>query len=232
MSRARKHLFDDDEDDVVNARGQAVQGVLPQGRGGARQLRPNVDSDEGAWRPSRSASSAQRPLISTSAAIPRRNGLSRTSADTLSDIRSLVKGDYPEALSDSFQPITLALEMLDTSSLGRHRELDKFKAINHEIEQALRSTVNEHFQGFNSSVGTHTFMVAAVERCQKNVTTTRDMLLRAKAQLSIQRTDLLDLNQRSRQLNEVLQVLKDMYVAGEPILDPLQMLTSRITERI
>lgn len=208
MSRARRHLFDDDDDDDEAVERKYATRTSDGPRNGTLRDRTQPEELEASWRPSKPGASGVRSTAATH--VVRRNGLSRSSADTLTDIRNLVKGDYPEALTEAFQPITLALEMLDTSSLGRHRELDKFRAINREIEQTLQGTVNEHFQGFNSSIGTHTYMVASVERCQKSVTSTRDMLLRAKAQLSIQRSDLLELTHRAKQLNEVLQILKDM----------------------
>lgn len=139
----------------------------------------------------------------------RRNGVSR---DPLSEVRELVEDDWRETLDENFHPITLALDMLDTSSLGRAKELDKFKRANQQIEQALQSTVNEHYQGFNSSIGTYGQVTGAIDLSQQMVRSTRNALLRAKVQLSSKRADLLEMSAKSSQYQGMIKLLRQVCV--------------------
>lgn len=137
----------------------------------------------------------------------RRNGVSR---DPLAEVREVVEDDWRETLDDNFHPISLALDMLDRTSLGRAKDLNKFKETNQMIEQALQSTVNEHYQGFNASVGTYRQIAGSISQSQKQVRTTKAALMRAKVQLSSKRMDLLEMSARSTQYQEILKLLRDM----------------------
>ncbi|BFZ53858.1 exocyst subunit [Savitreella phatthalungensis] len=200
-SRARRHLFDDDDRSTSTGEHDPLT-RLKASTGRAGRTTPAVlradgltDAQEGYGRPTRGYTNKTAPSDDDSA---------------LSRITSIVQQDYPELLTDGFQPVSLALEMLDTTSLGRHRELDNFRNINKHLERSLQAHVNTHFQGFNSSIGMHASMEAALDRCQRQVKEASDMLLRAKAQLSIQRLDLVELNGRTRQLQDSLQILEEI----------------------
>lgn len=156
------------------------------------------DGDSGGWK--------RAPSSTTNRTVPRRNGVSR---DPLAEIRAIVEDDWRETLDDNFHPITLALDMLDTSSLGRHRELGKFKKTNQLIEQALQSTVNEHYQGFNSSIGTYGQVTGSIKQSQRQIISTKESLLRAKVQLSVKRSDLLDMSTKSQQYKDIIKLLRD-----------------------
>ncbi|ORY80018.1 Sec8 exocyst complex component-specific domain-domain-containing protein [Protomyces lactucae-debilis] len=151
-----------------------------------------------------------RSLSRNATTVNRRNGVSKTTNDTLGEIRGIIQSEWAETLQPDFRPIGLALDMVDTSSLGRRRDLERFRRTNQDIERALQSTVNEHYQGFNSSIGTYGQVTGAIATSQRQVGATRDALHRAKAQLSTHRDDLLDLSERSRQYNDMISLLKDI----------------------
>lgn len=162
---------------------------------GRRYLDNDLDDLDDGW--NRSATNGR--------GVPRRNGVSR---DPLAEVKAIVEEDWRETISEDFHPITLALDMLDKSSLGRHRELSKFKRTNEAIEQALQSTVNEHYQGFNSSIGTYGQISGSIAQSQRQIRTTKESLLRAKVQLSIRRDDLLDMTAKSQQYQDMLKLLR------------------------
>lgn len=167
-----------------------------------RRIFDDDDDDDGAgW--TRSNSTRANGLSNR----PRRNG---TSHDPLTRVREVVEDNWRETLDDNFHPITLALDMLDGSSLGRAKDLNQFKETNKMIEQALQSTVNEHYQGFNASVGTYRQITGSIGQAQRQVRSTKSALLRAKVQLSSKRTDLMDMSVRSTQYQDMLKLLHDM----------------------
>lgn len=165
-----------------------------------RRIFDDEDDDGiGGWSRNRKTSEAT--------ARNRRNGLSH---DPLAEVRATVEDDWRETLDDNFHPITLALDMMDSSSLGRAKDLNKFKQTNQQIEQALQSTVNEHYQGFNSSVGTYGQLSDSIRISQKKVNSTKDALLRAKVQLSSKRLDLLDMSARTHQYQDMIRLLREV----------------------
>ena len=137
----------------------------------------------------------------------RRNGVSR---EPLAEVREIVEQDWREMLDENFHPITLALDMLDKSSLGRAKDLPNFREVNRQIEQALQSTVNEHYQGFNSSVGIYGQVTGSIRHSQRQVGTAKDALLRAKVQLSSKRSDLADMTKRSTHYHDTIKLLRDV----------------------
>lgn len=53
---------------------------------------------------------------------------------------------------DDFNPVTLALELLDTSS--NSRDLDTFQRFLGKLEKGMDLVVHEHYQAFNHSIET------------------------------------------------------------------------------
>ena len=122
----------------------------------------------------------------------------------------MIQSEWRDTTSDDYHPITLALDMLDRSSLGRHNDLRHFQQTNEMIEQALQSTVNEHYQGFNTSIGFYGQFSASVTHSQEKLLNTKEALARAKIQLSVKRGDLVEMSNKSQHFKNVIKLLKDV----------------------
>ncbi|KAK5135912.1 hypothetical protein LTR08_004370 [Meristemomyces frigidus] len=109
--------------------------------------------------------------------------------------------------SDACIPIKVALQLMDPSSLGLADQYDSFQEVHQQLQTALKVIVNEHHQGFNSSIGTYHKIQAAIHASQHRVRTLRAGLVQAKASLSTPRPDLRAFATSSQSYDQMLQIV-------------------------
>lgn len=109
--------------------------------------------------------------------------------------------------SKSCVPVKVALQLNDSSSLGLMEQYDQFQETHRQLENALKLIVNEHHQGFNSSIGTFHTIQAAIHASQHRVRTLRAGLVAAKGSLASTRPELKAFAQGSQGYDQMLHVL-------------------------
>lgn len=109
--------------------------------------------------------------------------------------------------SESCIPIKVALQLNDQSSLGLMDQYDQFQETHEQLQNALKVIVNEHHQGFNSSIGTFHKIQAAILASQHRVRTLKAGLLAAKGSLASTRPELKAFAQSSQEYDHMLSVL-------------------------
>ncbi|KAI7384141.1 hypothetical protein KC328_g10956, partial [Hortaea werneckii] len=70
------------------------------------------------------------------------------------EVLRFIQSHYPFMASSECIPIKTALQLMDDSSLGLADQYDQFTDVHQQLQNALKTIVNEHHQGFNSSIGT------------------------------------------------------------------------------
>lgn len=126
--------------------------------------------------------------------------------------------------SDSCIPIKVALQLMDSSSLGLSDQYDQFQEVHEQLQNALKVIVNEHHQGFNSSIGTFHKIQAAIHSSQQRVRTLRAGLVQAKGNLATTKPELQALAKDSQGYDQMLQVLG--------MIEELQMVPERLEAQI
>ncbi|KAF2404632.1 hypothetical protein EJ06DRAFT_553480 [Trichodelitschia bisporula] len=124
-------------------------------------------------------------------------------------------------------PVQVALQLLDESSLGLAGRYEGFRARQRELQSALRVIVNEHHQGFNSSIGTFHSIQAAIQMSQVRLRALRAGLGQAKTALAASKPELQELAVSSRNYDDMLQVL----AAIENLQGIPEKLEARISEK-
>ena len=109
--------------------------------------------------------------------------------------------------TDSCIPIKVALQLNDPSSLGLADQYDQFQDTHQQLQNALKVIVNEHHQGFNSSIGTFHKIQAAIHASQHRVRALRTGLVQAKGSLATTRPELKAFATSSQSYDQMLQVL-------------------------
>ena len=113
---------------------------------------------------------------------------------------------------------------MDYSSLGRGNDYQDFQRTSKYLQKALRLIVNEHHQGFNSSLGTFHKIQASIESAQNRVRHLQDSMLSAKANLMVNKPELKALSVSSQQYDDMLQIL------GQ--IEKLQLIPEQLDARI
>lgn len=123
------------------------------------------------------------------------------------DILRYIETHFTFMASSSCIPIKVALQLMDSSSLGLASEQAQFNEAHLQLQNALKVIVNEHHQGFNSSIGTFHKIQQAIHASQHRVRTLRAGLIQAKSALATQRPELKVLAIGSQGYEGMLQVL-------------------------
>lgn len=125
---------------------------------------------------------------------------------------------------DKCVPVQVALQLMDSSSLGRADQYDQFQETNEQLQRSLKAIVNEHHQGFNSSIGTFHKIQSSIQASQARVRTLKDSLAQSKGSLSTSRPELKGLAATSQSYDEMLHALSQ--------IEQLRLVTDKLEARI
>ncbi|KAI9026276.1 Sec8 exocyst complex component-specific domain-containing protein [Hyaloraphidium curvatum] len=106
---------------------------------------------------------------------------------------------------EQFDPISMALSLMDQSSLGH--DFNAFLHALGRLEKAMDILVNDYFQTFNDSIHTFSGVVETVVDSQKRADQMRKALLNSRDLLHAKRSDLMDLWLKSVKYKEMLRMI-------------------------
>jgi exocyst complex component 4 len=159
--------------------------------------------------------------------VRRVNGGGGAGSEQIEDVLKRIQRDWDFMTDDKCIPVEVALKLMDDSSLGLARRHGQFRDIHQQLQDALRAIVNEHHQGFNSSIGTFHSIQSSIQNSQLKLRTLRDSLVTAKGSLSTTKPELRGLASRSQEFDDMLQVLSAIeHLQGIP-----EKLEARISEK-
>ncbi|ORZ27396.1 Sec8 exocyst complex component-specific domain-domain-containing protein [Lobosporangium transversale] len=124
------------------------------------------------------------------------------------DIRDLLNDEWEFMTKPDFNPVPLALELMDGSSLGK--DYDMFMLILRNIERALKDVVNGSYQGFNASIGTYGGVIDSISDSQSRVKELRMDLKNSKESLRLRHADLVQLYNKSQQYKDMIEMLDEI----------------------
>ena len=125
----------------------------------------------------------------------------------IEEILQNIQREWNFMIGDQCIPVQVALQLLDDSSLGLANRADEFRDTQRRLQEALRAVVNEHHQGFNSSIGTFHQIQASIQASHERVRALRDSLVQAKINLSSAKPEYQSLSSSSRSYGEMLDIL-------------------------
>ncbi|OLY84129.1 putative exocyst complex component sec8 [Smittium mucronatum] len=102
-----------------------------------------------------------------------------------------------------FNPVTVSLQMLDSSSLGKRHE--DFQRYHNRLNATLEGIADEYYGGFNNSILTFSGLYDKIS-CH-SVNTTKNNLIKAKRMLTEKSDGLDQLYMKSKQLSEIVLLL-------------------------
>lgn len=121
-------------------------------------------------------------------------------------------------------PVQMALQLLDTSSVGRAHEYRAFQKTHQYLQDSLKSIVHDYHQGFNSSIGTFHKIQSSIQASQKKVRGLKETLAASKTNLCKTDPELKKLYAASQMYDDLLQTLNDV--------DELRQVPERLEARI
>lgn len=119
-----------------------------------------------------------------------------------------VKKDWRTIMTPDFNPVPLALELLDNSSLGK--DLSGFESLLATLNTTVEEVVNDHYRQFSSTTAIFTGVQTEINMGSTQVQTMKAELLRCKEILKTQRSDLNVLWSKAKQYKEMLRILETL----------------------
>ncbi|KAL6310091.1 Sec8 exocyst complex component-specific domain-containing protein [Sparassis latifolia] len=136
-----------------------------------------------------------------------------------------IKDEWGILIDQDFNPVDLALQLLDESSLGR--DVDSFLRTKNMLSKALKGSVDKHYEAFAGALPHHTALVNHLDVTQTQIAEARTALLEAKDTLGKKRADLVQLWSRSQTVEEMMRILDQI----EHLRSVPDLLESLISEK-
>ncbi|KAI0120198.1 Sec8 exocyst complex component-specific domain-containing protein [Nemania sp. FL0031] len=200
-----------------------------------RQERQDDGYDYDSAPPQPSAPSARRspfepgriPSSGSSSTSRRPRGNETNAERQITQVLEHIKAEWPSMIQNDCIPVSLALQLLDNSSVGRAHEYGNFKKTHQYLQDSLKGIVHEHHQGFNSSIGTFHKIQGSIQASQKRVRALKESLAASKTSLCTSDPELKKLYKSSQMYDEVLQTLNEL----EDLRTVPDQLEARISEK-
>lgn len=142
----------------------------------------------------------------------------------IEDVLDHIQKEWTFMTDENCTPVQVALKLLDSSSLGLAGRQEEFMGTSADLQTALKAIVNEHHQGFNSSIGTFHKIQNSLQQSQQRVRTLKESLVSAKDNLSTSKPELRAFSVASQSYDEMLQILGS--------IEQLQHVPERLEVRI
>lgn len=168
----------------------------------------------------------QQPQAPAIRAIPSRSRMrSETNAERqIGQVLEHIRSEWPSMYENDCVPVQLALQLLDSSSVGRAHDYRRFQQTHDYLQESLKNIVHEHHQGFNSSIGTFHKIQSSIQASQKRVRALKESLASSKTNLCTTDPELKKLSKTSQSYDELLQTLNE--------LDDLRAVPDQLEARI
>ncbi|KAI9729996.1 MAG: Exocyst complex component 4 [Cirrosporium novae-zelandiae] len=139
------------------------------------------------------------------------NGSNRSGEGTagkrIEGVLQQIQQDWDFMTQDDCVPVQVAMLLMDNSTIGKADRYPEFQQTNKQLQKALRAIVNEHHQGFNSSIGTFHKIQSSIQSSQNRVRVLKDSLMQAKLNLLTSKPELKGLATSSQNYDDMLGLL-------------------------
>lgn len=148
-------------------------------------------------------------------------------SQAVEEVLQSIQQEWDLVASDECVPVQVALQLMDTSTLGKADREQEFVNVHNRIQKTLKSVVNEHHQGFNSSIGTYHKIQSSIQSSQGRVRNLKHALEQAKSGLLSTKPELKDLATSSQKYDDIIQLFSQI----QEIQSLPEKLESRISDK-
>ncbi|OJD15204.1 hypothetical protein AJ78_04535 [Emergomyces pasteurianus Ep9510] len=145
----------------------------------------------------------------------------------IEDVLRMIQQEWDFMATEDCVPVQVGLQLMDSSTLGKADREQDFIRTHKQIQKSLKSIVNEHHQGFNSSIGTYHTIQSSIQSSQNRLRLLKGTLTEAKAGLLTTKPELKGLATASQNYDDILQLFGQI----ENIQSLPEKLEARISEK-
>ncbi|EIW64251.1 exocyst subunit SEC8 [Trametes versicolor FP-101664 SS1] len=137
--------------------------------------------------------------------VPGRRTTGKAKAGDIDAVLDEIKDEWTVVTDPDFNPVDLALQLLDDSSLGK--DMDSFRRTKDMLSRAMKGSVDKHYQAFNAALPHHSSLLNHLDATQSQIKDARNALQEAKETLGSKRADLVQLWSRNQTVEEMMRIL-------------------------
>ncbi|KAI1789788.1 Sec8 exocyst complex component-specific domain-containing protein [Ganoderma leucocontextum] len=137
--------------------------------------------------------------------VPGRRTAGKAKAGDIDAVLDEIKDEWAVVTDPDFNPVDLALQLLDETSLGR--DMDSFRRTKEMLSRAMKGSVDQHYQAFNVALPHHASLLNHLDATQMQIKEARSALQEAKETLGSKRADLVQLWTRNQTVEEMMRIL-------------------------
>ncbi|KAJ3969790.1 Sec8 exocyst complex component-specific domain-containing protein [Lentinula raphanica] len=152
-----------------------------------------------------------------------RKGSGRPRPGDIDAVLNQVKDGWEFVVDPDFNPVDLAVDLLDQRSSGKNME--SFQDTKYKLFSALKGTVDKYYQAFAASLPHHASLLNHLSEVQTQINESRSSLQESKEALGNKRADLAQMWSRGQTLEEMMRLL-DQIEHLKTVPDSLETLMS------
>ncbi|KAI8990488.1 Sec8 exocyst complex component-specific domain-containing protein [Trametes punicea] len=137
--------------------------------------------------------------------VPGRRATGKAKAGDIDAVLDEIKDEWAVVIDPDFNPVDLALQLLDNSSLGK--DVESFRRTKEMLSRAMKGSVDKHYQAFNAALPHHAALLSHLDATQGQIRDARNALQEAKEMLGSKRADLVQLWSRNQTVEEMMRIL-------------------------
>ncbi|KAI0361385.1 hypothetical protein OH77DRAFT_1417634 [Trametes cingulata] len=137
--------------------------------------------------------------------VPGRRATGKAKAGDIDAVLDEIKDEWAVVTDPDFNPVDLALQLLDDSSLGK--DMESFRRTKDMLSRAMKGSVDKHYQAFNAALPHHAALLNHLDATQSQIKDARNALQEAKEALGSKRADLVQLWSRNQTVEEMMRIL-------------------------
>ncbi|KAI0756775.1 Sec8 exocyst complex component-specific domain-containing protein [Daedaleopsis nitida] len=137
--------------------------------------------------------------------VPGRRITGKARAGDIDAVLDEIRDEWAVVTDPDFNPVDLALQLLDGSSLGK--DMDSFRRTKEMLSRAMKGSVDKHYQAFNAALPHHASLLNHLDATQIQIKEARNALHEAKESLGSKRADLVQLWTRNQTVEEMMRIL-------------------------
>ncbi|ETW86911.1 hypothetical protein HETIRDRAFT_377575 [Heterobasidion irregulare TC 32-1] len=137
--------------------------------------------------------------------VPGRRANGKAKAGDIDAILEQIKDEWEFVIDSEFNPIDLALQLIDDSNSGK--DIGSFRRTKSMLSKTLKGSVDKHYQAFAASLPHHASLLNHLGTTQTQIRGARGSLLEAKEALGSKRADLVQMWTRGQTLEEMIRLL-------------------------
>ncbi|GMF70947.1 unnamed protein product [Aspergillus oryzae var. brunneus] len=142
-------------------------------------------------------------------------------SQAVEEVLQSIQQEWGLVASDECVPVQVALQLMDTSTLGKADREPEFLDVHNRIQKTLKSVVN------GSSIGTYHKIQSSIQSSQGRVRNLKHALEQAKSGLLSTKPELKDLATSSQKYDDIIQLFSQI----QEIQSLPEKLESRISDK-